>query len=106
MSLYMEDDSYIKEKLDEQLAAWGNELKSIEITWFAHEYEYWLELHFSPVNEFVTLGSNPPGSVYAITIVSVPYSKDNAFEIIKTAGRNLYYRLRKEYPMLKRDLKK
>ena len=106
MSLYMEDDSYIKQKMDEQLAAWGNELKSIEITWFAHECEYWLELYFNPVNEFINLGSNPPGSVYIITIGSVPYSEDNAFEIMRTAGRGLYYRLRNEYPMLKRDLKK
>ena len=101
--MYIDTDDEIKVAIKQQLAAWGDRLKHFEVTWFANEDAYDLELHFTSLYEEVP-GSTPEGSRFVVRIGEYPYSVDDAFEIMRKAGRDLYFRLRKEFPLIKRNL--
>ena len=104
----METDDDIKKTIDFQLDKWGAELVFIEITYFREENELKLMLHFIAKNylsgEFIGLGENPEGTKYYIEIGKVSIYQDDYFNTFKSEARKLYFRLRKEYPMLKRNM--
>ena len=110
MSCYIENDDDIKKIIDFQIEKWGKELIFIEITYFSNEHELNLMLHFITktflLGEGVKLGEQPEDAKYYIEIGAISIYQDGYFNILKSEARKLYFRLRKEYPMLKRNTSK
>ena len=111
MALYMDSDSEIKEAIHQQMKNWSvypYPITNIEITWFQHEFHYRLEIHFCHdlVSAPLPLPSSPEGAVDLIVVGEIAINEEGSFDTIKKAGRDLYWRLRKEFPLLKRSLEK
>jgi hypothetical protein len=110
MELFIESDDDIRGFIRHQLAVWSDALGEIELTWFENEDEYQLELHFSHKEPFFC-GKNSIQSIHPdcksiIVIGEISKYKEDAFDTLRKAGRDLFYRLRKEFPLLKRDLRR
>ena len=109
MSLNIKSDDEIREIINQQIKAWDNKLSNILITWFEYENTYDLELHFDPIStdeEPFLLGCRPEGANGIIKIGSLSsYDYDN-WENFWQYARDLYARLKEEYPQhkLKRKL--
>lgn len=85
----------------------GEKLDHVEITWFDNEHSYDLELWCIPVKGyFVSPGDPLPWSIPRIARISRykdGWEHPENLDVLKKAGRDLYYRLRKKYPV-KRNL--
>lgn len=91
----------------ERVSKIGDKLAYVEITWFDNERTYDLELHCLPVaGYFVSPGDPLPFSISRIAAISKykdGWDHPENLDVLKKAGRDLYYRLRKKYPV-KRNL--
>lgn len=97
----------IERVLAERVAALGDKLDHVEITWFEIENFYILLLGFCPAKGYYPMPKDrlPWGDVEVASIgkwKGLDLCPEN-LDVLRKAGRDLYYRLWKKYPV-KRNL--
>lgn len=97
----------IEKVIEKYISDLGDKLDHIEITWAESEYKYYLWINPVPANGvFVTPKDGRNWG--AVTVAWISKYKDGdiwpeALDLVRAAGRKLYFDLRKSYPV-KRDL--
>ena len=93
-------DEEIRDWMDAETKRLGDRLKGFEITWSYDDKTRWLTI------SSVTPTTICPESKYGISLnvgeIKDPYGEH--LPLIQSEGRKLYYRLRKDYPSVYRDL--
>ena len=97
----------IEKYISECVSVLGGNLDHISITWWENEHSYSLALWPTPVAGYLVM----PGDVAQwclLQVAEISKYKDGwehpeNLDVLKKAGRDLYYRLRKKYPV-KRNL--
>lgn len=99
-------DEEILDIIRSEQARLGDNLLSFTITWFRAEFEYRLELDSD--SKSLILGKS--GMVFCLgTAPLEDYIKNknlDSLDRVITTGRQLYYRIRKYCPLVKRELGK
>lgn len=97
----------IEKIIEKYISDLGDKLDHVKITWFENEWHFQLELHPEPSE-----GVRPmPGDGLNWTLTPIAYIskyKDESccydnLDLVREAGRKLYFQLRKKYPV-KRNL--
>ena len=97
----------IERDLAKMVSALGEKLDHVSITWFENEHTYQLEfLPLSVPGFCISPGLASRWSIGALARISKykdGWEHPENLAVLKKAGRDLYYRLRKKYPV-KRDI--
>lgn len=84
-------------------------LASLNLTWHRSERSMSLLLHVEPHQDIGGVGSGLRDTVigrYPVSNIWGSYLEDDSYQKLKSDGNRIYYALRRQYPTLKRDLRR